>query len=123
MQRTTSLLSGRALAVTTLIAAVVMVLLCLGLMAWLATPAQADGAVIRVPADYGTIQAAIDAAQPGDTIQVAAEDDQEQPLSYNENLVISKTLTIIGGFDSQYAPLQAVPAHGRGDLDERKQGN
>jgi parallel beta-helix repeat protein len=49
----------------------------------------AIGSIIRVPEDYPTIQEAIDAADSGDTIIVA-------PGTYNESLVINKTLTILG---------------------------
>jgi len=44
---------------------------------------------INVPAGYGTIQAAINAANPGDTIAIAAG-------RYNEDLTIPKTLTLLG---------------------------
>ena len=44
---------------------------------------------IRVPEDYPTIQAAINQANPGDTIQVS-------PGTYQETLFINKTLTLIG---------------------------
>jgi parallel beta-helix repeat protein len=47
------------------------------------------GSVIRVPDDYSTIQAAINAASPGDTIVIA-------PGVYNESIIINKRLTIIG---------------------------
>ena len=49
----------------------------------------AFGNVIRVPEDYGTVQAAINAAAPGATIWIA-------PGVYNESLVINKTISIIG---------------------------
>ena len=44
---------------------------------------------INVPAGYGTIQAAINAANPGDTIAIAAG-------RYNEDLTIPKPLTLLG---------------------------
>jgi hypothetical protein len=46
---------------------------------------------INIPADYSTIQAAINAAISGDTIAVKAG-------IYNENLVISKSIKLIGEF-------------------------
>jgi len=44
---------------------------------------------IHVPTEYGTIQAAVDSAAPGDTIQVA-------PDIYYEHIDVNKSLTIIG---------------------------
>jgi len=47
----------------------------------LSAPDTWGGSVIRVPGDFATIQAAVDAARPGDTIQVG-------PGVYCENIVI-----------------------------------
>ena len=49
----------------------------------------AFGNVIKVPEDYRTIQAAINAATPGATIWIA-------PGVYHESLLINKTITLIG---------------------------
>ena len=52
------------------------------------------GNVIRVPMDYGTIQEAINAAEPGATIWIA-------PGIYNEAIIINKTITLIGKIGSE----------------------
>ena len=46
---------------------------------------------IKVPGDYTTIQAALDAAIDGDTISVSAG-------TYNENIVINKSIKLIGNY-------------------------
>lgn len=46
------------------------------------------GVVLRVPADYPTIQAAIDAAEPGNIIRVSTG-------TYNENLTLNKPVSLI----------------------------
>jgi nitrous oxidase accessory protein NosD len=49
----------------------------------------AGGATIQVPGDQPTIQNAVDAARPGDTIRIAAG-------LYNESVDVTKQLTIEG---------------------------
>lgn len=46
--------------------------------------------------DYATIQAAIDAARDGDVIAIRSG-------VYNENLVINKSVTLLGGFNSTFS--------------------
>jgi len=51
---------------------IILLVLCLNAIQLPANPAMADPADIYVPSDYSTIQEAIDAASPGDTVFVAA---------------------------------------------------
>jgi len=70
-----------------------------------AAPSRPGPPAIVVPTDYPTIQAAIDAAKPGRTVQVLAG-------TYTEQISISKDLTIVGaGMDTTIirAPGTLVP--------------
>lgn len=52
----------------------------------------ASGAVLRVPDDYPTIQAAVDAAEPGDLVLIA-------PGVYREGVVVQTEDIVIRGLD------------------------
>jgi hypothetical protein len=58
----------------------------------LAVPARADPATLHVPADFATIQAAVDAAQPGDTVLIA-------PGTYHESVGVHTAGITIRGAD------------------------
>jgi photosystem II stability/assembly factor-like uncharacterized protein/nitrous oxidase accessory protein NosD len=74
-------------------AGLLMLLLMLALTSHL--PVHASGSILKVPDDYPTIQAAIDAATDGDEIWVQAG-------NYNENLSISKGIALVGGWDAEF---------------------
>lgn len=56
---------------------------------WLLGALSALGGTLHVPADHATIQAAVDASAPGDTVQVAAG-------LYEEQVVITTDLVLLG---------------------------
>jgi len=68
-----------------LLFAAVALILC----AALAVPASAATLTVGAGGQFKTIQQAVDAAKPGDTVLVA-------PGTYTENVVVSKPLTITG---------------------------
>lgn len=55
-------------------------------------PTLTGAAVLRVPADYSSIQRAIDAANPGDEIWVSEG-------NYSENIELKSDVALYGGFD------------------------
>src|SRR6266436_8064809 len=75
---------------------------------------------INVPADYATIQAAVDASASGDTIQIAAGVYTEQIVIVRKNLTLfgapgavimaqpGLTPTLLQDFDSTWNPLLAI---------------
>ncbi|MGZ6316080.1 MAG: hypothetical protein ACXWNQ_02375 [Anaerolineales bacterium] len=60
-------------------------------------PSQPSTSVLKVPGNYRTIQAGIDAAKPGDIIQVA-------PGTYNENITIDKAVSLTAETFDQINP-------------------
>jgi len=79
----------------TVIAALLIVII---VRAYQVARQNAAGALIRVPADYATIQAAIDAAEPGDVIQVSAG-------VYAENLILNKPVSLVAEVYDQINPV------------------
>ena len=72
-----------------------LVALFLVLAAGAQSPSQASADTIKVPDDYATIQAAIDAAEKGSTILVAEG-------TYRENLSLTEGITLTGGWDPTF---------------------
>src|SRR5256885_4564366 len=63
-------------------------------LAFILVPLTARATVLNVPSQYSTIQAAVNAATPGDTVRVSP---RSGGLAYQENVVIDKeSLTIEG---------------------------
>ncbi|HLV81630.1 MAG TPA: hypothetical protein VKT32_15185, partial [Chthonomonadaceae bacterium] len=63
--------------------------LAAGALALAAGPLMAGANTIHVPTDYPTIQQGVNAANPGDTVQVAAG-------TYIEQVVINTPITLAG---------------------------
>jgi len=72
------------------ITAIVLTILCFGMLIPLFHIHPVKAGVITVPDQYSTIQAAVNAASPGDTIQV-------RNGTYNEDVIVNKTgLHVVG---------------------------
>jgi pectin methylesterase-like acyl-CoA thioesterase len=65
----------------------------------IAAPRAVAGTTIRVPEDYSTIQAAVDAASSGDVIDIA-------PGIYRETITIRRSVTVRGRVYSATNPRQ-----------------
>src|SRR5688572_11550336 len=77
----------------------------------------ADAAVtVRVPQDHPTIQAAIDASSPGDTILIA-------PGVYNENVIVDRSVSLVAAtFDAADPRNNTAILDGGGRSEERRVG-
>jgi len=97
--------------VTLALGAVGLLAILLALTVSVQPSARAAGSIIKVPDDYATIQAAIDAASDGDTILVAEG-------LYKENLSITEGITLSGGwnisFTVQSPGMSIIDAQGLG---------
>ena len=102
---------------TLALGAVALLVLLLFLAVGAQPAVRADGNTIKVPDDYPTIQAAIDAAADGDTILVLGESSPD-PTTYSENLKITKGITLSGGWNDDFTVRQpgasAIDAQGLG---------
>ncbi len=85
--------------------------LVLGALIVTASPVSADGTTVDVPGDFSTIQEAVDAAKPGDTIRVEAGE-------YEAFLVLEKTnISIIGEVGTVVTSADSV-AINRGPIED-----
>ena len=69
----------------------------LSLQMLVAADAVRAAATIRVPQDYASIQAAVDAASPGDTIEIA-------PGIYTENVTVDRSISLVAAAYDQNNP-------------------
>lgn len=84
----------------------------------LSSPSPEPPATLRVPHDYTTIQAAINAAQSGDLILVS-------PGSYEQNLnILGKTITLASQFHTEGDPafIERTVINGRIAIDDNAAG-
>jgi len=81
-----------------LIITIVVIMLSLGAIAIVLLNRDRSVKVIEVPGDYSTIQAAVNAAKPGDTVQV-------RPGTYNETILLNKAVTLTAEVIDQANPI------------------
>lgn len=77
-----------SLVIVAILTVLVALMVVLGARAVEIATQQGGGTLIRVPGDYSTIQAAINASHPGDIVQVRAG-------TYNENLILDKPISLV----------------------------